>query len=114
MGVPTLTLPHKTVPGRSGLTAMSHVGLEQFIATDKDDFVRRGLSLVADLPALAELRATLRTRCQQSPMYRPESVAASLSQALRMMWQRWCDGLPAKQFEVAGDATPTLPSTDQA
>jgi len=114
MGVPTLTLPHKTVPGRSGLTAMSHVGLEQFIATDKDDFVRRGLSLVADLPALAELRATLRTQCQQSPMYRPESVAASLSQALRMMWQRWCDGLPAKQFEVAGDATPTLPSTDQA
>jgi predicted O-linked N-acetylglucosamine transferase (SPINDLY family) len=101
MGVPTLTLPGKTVPGRSGLTAMSHAGLQQFIATDPDDFVRRGVALAADIPALAALRAGMRERCKRSPMFRPPQVAESVSDALRVMWRRWCDGLPAQSFEIA-------------
>ena len=100
MGVPTLTLPYVTVPGRSGLTAMSHVGLQAFVAEDKDDYVRKGVALAQDLPALAELRSTMRSRCEQSPMFRPEVVATTVSEALRTMWRRWCDGLPAASFEV--------------
>jgi predicted O-linked N-acetylglucosamine transferase (SPINDLY family) len=100
MGVPTLTLPGKTVPGRSGLTAMSHAGLDMFIATDEDDFVRRGIELAADIPALAALRAGMRERCERSPMFRPEQIADSVSEALRVMWRRWCAGLPTESFEV--------------
>ena len=101
MGVPTLTLPGQTVPGRSGLTAMSHVGLEQFVARDKADYVTRGVTLASNLAALAELRATLRERCKQSPMFRPDFIAAGASKALRNMWRRWCDGLPAESFDVS-------------
>ena len=106
MGVPTLTLPANTVPGRSGFTAMAHVGLEQFIARDKDDYVRKAATLAADLPALAALRSGMRERCEQSPMFRPERIAEGMSRALRVMWHRWCDGLPAESFDVA-DNTPT-------
>lgn len=102
MGVPTLTLPAHTVPGRSGFTAMSHVGLTQFIAEDKDDYVRKAAALAADLPALAQLRSTMRERCEQSPMFRPEKIADGMSRALRVMWHRWCEGLPAQSFDVAG------------
>jgi predicted O-linked N-acetylglucosamine transferase (SPINDLY family) len=108
MGVPTLTLPGKTVPGRSGLTAMSHAGLEMFIATDKDDFVRRGVQLAADIPALAALRSGMRERCERSPMFRPAQIAEGVSDALRVMWQRWCAGLPAESFEVKETAAPQL------
>lgn len=101
MGVPTLTLPSHTVPGRSGLTAMSHVGLPEFIATDKDDYVRRAIALGSDLQALAALRAGMRERCAQSPMFRPEAVAQGMSRALRVMWRRWCEGLPAESFEIS-------------
>lgn len=101
MGVPTLTLPGNTVPGRSGLTAMSHVGLPQFVAEDKADYVRKGVALASDLPTLAALRAGMRERCMQSPMFRPESIAEGASQAMRVMWQRWCDGLPAESFDVS-------------
>jgi predicted O-linked N-acetylglucosamine transferase (SPINDLY family) len=101
MGVPTLTLPAHTVPGRSGLTAMSHVGLEQYIATDKDDYVNKAVALAADIPALTTLRAGLRDRCSESPMFRPDVVAASMSRALRVMWRRWCEGAPAESFEVS-------------
>jgi predicted O-linked N-acetylglucosamine transferase (SPINDLY family) len=100
MGVPTLTLPGKTVPGRSGLTAMSHAGLDMFIARDKDDFVRRGVELTSDIPALAALRAGMRERCERSPMFRPAQIAEGVSEALRVMWRRWCSGLPAESFEV--------------
>ncbi|MGF6569895.1 putative O-linked N-acetylglucosamine transferase (SPINDLY family) [Paraburkholderia sp. GAS333] len=100
MGVPTLTLPGKTVPGRSGLTAMSHAGLEMFIAQDKDDFVRRGVELTSDIAALAALRAGMRERCENSPMFRPAEIADGVSTALRVMWRRWCAGLPAESFEV--------------
>jgi predicted O-linked N-acetylglucosamine transferase (SPINDLY family) len=103
MGVPTLTLPADTVPGRSGFTAMSHVGLKQFIARDKDDYVRKAATLAADLPTLAALRSGLRERCAQSPMFRPERIATGMSRALRVMWQRWCDGLPAQSFDVADE-----------
>lgn len=115
MGVPTLTLPGQTVPGRSGLTAMSHVGLESFVAHDKDDFVRKGVELSQDLTALAVLRAGMRERCQQSPVFRPEVIAVSVTSALRTMWRRWCEGLPAESFEVpavdvAAAATPHAPA----
>lgn len=71
MGVPTLTLPGQTVVGRTGLTTMSHVGLENFIATDKEDYARKGLALAADVQALAALRSAMRGRCEQSAMFRP-------------------------------------------
>jgi predicted O-linked N-acetylglucosamine transferase (SPINDLY family) len=100
MGVPTLTLPGPTVPGRSGATAMGHAGLEQFVATDEQDYVRRGIAAAADLPTLAALRAGMRERCMQSPMFRPDRVAAGASDALRVMWRRWCDGLPAESFDL--------------
>jgi predicted O-linked N-acetylglucosamine transferase (SPINDLY family) len=101
MGVPTLTLPGQTVPGRSGLTAMSHVGLQAFVAQDKDDFVRKGVELAADVTALAALRTGMRERCQQSPVFRPEVIAASVTSALRVMWRRWCEGLAAESFAVS-------------
>lgn len=100
MGVPTLTLPSDTVPGRSGFTAMSHVGLPQYVAKDKDDYVRKAALLAADVPALADLRSSMRERCEQSPMFRPERIAQGMSRALRVIWRRWCEGLPAESFEV--------------
>ncbi len=100
MGLPTVTLPSHTVPGRSGLTAMSHAGLTQCVATDEDDYVRKAVALASDLPALAALRTGMRERCAGTPMFQPERIAQSVSQALRTMWRRWCADQPAESFEV--------------
>ncbi|WP_052408659.1 O-linked N-acetylglucosamine transferase family protein [Paraburkholderia acidipaludis] len=100
MGLPTVTLPSHTVPGRSGLTAMSHAGLTQCVATDEDDYVRKAVALASDLPALAALRTGMRERCAGTPMFQPERIAESVSRALRTMWRRWCANLPAESFEV--------------
>ncbi|MFC5429147.1 tetratricopeptide repeat protein [Paraburkholderia denitrificans] len=104
MGVPTLTLPGRTVPGRSGATVMGHAGLERFVASDTEDFERRGAALAADLPALAELRAGMRERCAASPMFQPEALARGVSEALRTMWRRWCAGQPPQSFDVSEES----------
>ena len=101
MGVPTLTLAGKTVPGRVGACNLGHLGLEAFIAEDQADFVEKGLSWANNLGALSILRLELRDRFRQSAMGQPAVIANGLESALRTMWKRWCDGLPAESFEVS-------------
>lgn len=101
MGVPTLTLAGSTVAGRTGAGILGHVGLDEFVVQDAPAFVEQGLSLVADFPALANLRSSLRGRFSQSMLGQPDVIAAGLERALRTMWQRWCAGLPAESFEVS-------------
>lgn len=100
MGVPTLTIAGQTMASRAAAAWLSHTGLENFVATDADDFVARGVALASDIPALATLRTGLRERCRESAVFQPEVVAASLSRALHVMWQRWRDGLPPVAFGV--------------
>ena len=100
MGVPTLTLTGSTTAGRTGASILGHVGLQGFIALDKEDFVQKGLVWAGDLAALADVRAGLRERFARSAAGQPAVVAAGLERALRTMWQRWCAGLPAQAFAV--------------
>ncbi|HEX5364630.1 MAG TPA: tetratricopeptide repeat protein, partial [Gallionella sp.] len=106
MGVPTLTLAGTTVTGRVGAMIAGHLGLDEFVAQDPDDFVRKGVYWAGHLTELAELRAGMRARFEQSALGRPELIAAGLEQALRTMWRRWCNGLPAESFEVEAGVSP--------
>ena len=100
MGVPILTLAGHTVASRAGAGILGHVGLDAFVAEDATDFVRKGLSWAIHPSSLANVRTHLRKRFKQSIMGQPVIVAAGYECALRMMWQRWCDGLPAESFEI--------------
>ena len=104
MGVPTLTLTGSTPAGRSGATILGHAGLEAFVANDANDFVQKGLSWANDLAALQVIRAGLRERMAKSAMGQPALIAAGLNHAFRVMWQRWCNGLPAESFDVTEQA----------
>lgn len=100
MGVPTLTLAGSTPAGRAGASILCNVGLDAFVAHDVLDFVQKGLSWAGNLSSLSDIRAGLRECFAKSPRGRPGLVAANLECALRIMWQRWCQGLPAEAFEV--------------
>jgi protein O-GlcNAc transferase len=100
MGVPTLTLAGRTVAGWAGASILGHVGLETFAAHDPADFVQKGLAWADKLSELSEIRCGLRQRFAKSARGQPALIAASVERALRIMWQRWCAGLPAESFEV--------------
>lgn len=100
MGVPTLTLAGDTAAGRSGAGILGHVGLEAFIAHNEADFVKKGVYWSENLDELSTIRAELRARLADSSVGHPEWIAAGVEHALRIMWERWCDGLPPASFEV--------------
>jgi predicted O-linked N-acetylglucosamine transferase (SPINDLY family) len=101
MGVPTLAVAGGTPAGRYGAAIMGQMGLSTFVANDLQDFVRKGVYWATHLEELAELRAGMRQRFAQSAVGQPDLIAQALVSALRSMWQRWCEGLPAQPFTVS-------------
>jgi predicted O-linked N-acetylglucosamine transferase (SPINDLY family) len=100
MGVPTLTVPGDLIASRGSISALSHAGLEDFVAKDSADFVAKGVACAADIQRLAQIRDGMRERCMQSPSFAADTVAAGFSRAVRKMWQRWCAGEAPATFEA--------------
>ena len=82
MGVPVVTLVGKTVVGRAGLSQLSNLGLAELAAHDPAEFVRITTDLAANLPKLADLRANLRPRMEQSPLMDAKAFARGIEAAL--------------------------------
>jgi protein O-GlcNAc transferase len=89
MGVPVLTLPGKMPASRAALSLLSTVALPEFAASSEDDYVRLAAEIAADLPRLADLRATLRRRMQSSPLMDAPRFARNIEAAYRSLWKRW-------------------------
>ena len=100
MGVPTITLAGSTAYGRIGASILRNCDLGEFVAESEVDFVSKALFWAGNPGQLSGIRSGLRDRFSKSVMGRPDMVAAGLERAFRIMWQRWCAGLPAIAFEV--------------
>ena len=106
MGVPTLTVVGDTPTGRQTAWSLAHVGLDEFVSRSPEEFIRKGLEWKSRRTELAEIRATLRTRLLSSNMCNPDLISAGFARALRVMWRRWCDGLPAAFIDASRPETP--------
>jgi protein O-GlcNAc transferase len=100
MGVPTLTVAGPTFPSRAGTMILRLIELEEFIASDDEDFVRKGVAIAANLMLLGAYRFSLRFRLERSTMGKPALITEGLENGLRIIWQRWCEGLPPVSFEA--------------
>lgn len=89
MGVPFVTRIGSTVVGRAGLSQLCNLGLNDLVAKSDDDFMRIVFGLASDLPRLRELRKTLRTRMERSPLMDGPRFARSMEAAYRQMWTRF-------------------------
>jgi protein O-GlcNAc transferase len=86
MGVPTLTLPGATAPGRMGAALNLHLGLQEFLAQDSRDYVARAIGNAQDFSLLAQLRPTLRDRMAHSALPDAKGLACELETAWRSVW----------------------------
>jgi predicted O-linked N-acetylglucosamine transferase (SPINDLY family) len=90
MGVPVITRVGQTVVGRAGWSQLCNLGLKELAANDDAEFVRIAAELAGNLSRLAELRSTLRSRMQQSPLMDHQRFTANIENAYREMWRNWC------------------------
>ena len=92
MGVPTLATVGATNPSHAAVSFLAHLGLRDFIADDEATYVRLGVFLSQNVPALAAMRSSMRERFVNSTLGYPGVATAGLEHGLRLMWQRWCAG----------------------
>jgi predicted O-linked N-acetylglucosamine transferase (SPINDLY family) len=90
MGVPVVGLAGQIALHRAGLSILSNVGLAELVGETTWEYIRIATALANDLPRLTELRSTLRTRMQASPLMDGPRLARDVEMAFRTMWRRWC------------------------
>ena len=91
MGVPLLALKGDRLVSHMGESILHTMGMPEWIAADKDDYVAKAAAFAADLSALAAVRAGLRQRLLASPICDAPRFARNLEAAFRGMWRTWCE-----------------------
>jgi predicted O-linked N-acetylglucosamine transferase (SPINDLY family) len=89
MGVPVVTLVGQTAVGRAGWSQLSNLRLTELAALSEKQFIEVAVALANDRPRLAELRQTLRSRMERSPLMDTAAFARNIEAALRQMWRAW-------------------------
>jgi protein O-GlcNAc transferase len=89
MGVPTLTLAGDTLLARQGASILSAAGLNEWVATSKEEYIAKAIALASDKSKLATLRAGLRQQVLASPLFDAPRFARNLEDALCGMWQNY-------------------------
>jgi predicted O-linked N-acetylglucosamine transferase (SPINDLY family) len=92
MGVPVVTLRGQRAVGRGGVSILSSLGVPEWIAQTREEYVTIAAGLARDLARLAEWRQTLRQRLRQSPLMDAPQFARSIEEAFRQMWRDYCRG----------------------
>lgn len=91
MGVPMVSLKGDRLIGHIGESLLAKVGLEDFIAQTKEDYVKKAVAFAKDTQKLANIRANLRQTLMASPMTNPETFTRGLEDAFRKIWVEWCE-----------------------
>ncbi len=90
MGVPVITLAGPRQISRYGLSLLSSIGLESFVATTASDYVAKAVAFSNNPEHLIEMRQSMRARITSSPLCRAKEFAHEVESAYREMWHRWC------------------------
>ena len=100
MGVPVLTLVREGLASRQTASLLYPTGLGAFVAESEDEFATKAVYWTRNMNELNQIRTGLRAKIAASPLMKVPFIARGLEKALRIMWQRWCDGLTVESFEI--------------
>jgi hypothetical protein len=110
MGVPTLTLAGRSFHSRRGVSHLSNLGLEDWVAHGEEEYVTKAIGFASDAAMLARVRGELRQKMRQSALMDFAGYARRLEAAYRQMWERRCgDGADSSADAHCGNPHPNPP-----
>lgn len=89
-GIPVVTLKGEGYMGRSGVSLLMTVGLPEWIAANRAEYVMKAVRLARDLRYVASLRSRLREKMRRTPLCDAASFVRDLETLYRAMWQERC------------------------
>jgi predicted O-linked N-acetylglucosamine transferase (SPINDLY family) len=87
MGTPVVTFTGDRFCHRHSASHLITAGLAETVAPDLDGYIRIASELAADVPRLADIKATLREQMVKSPLCDAARFARSFEHILRLMWR---------------------------
>jgi predicted O-linked N-acetylglucosamine transferase (SPINDLY family) len=90
MGVPMITMRWPTLVGRLSASIMTTLGLTDWIAETRDEYVKLAIQKASDVQSLASLRDLLRKIFTSSVVGDPVAYARAVEQEYRELWREWC------------------------
>lgn len=89
MGIPYITLAYRPSVGRIGSAILHGIGKQEWIAQNLNEYVDKVVALASDLDTLANLRSTLRTQMEKSPLMDERGFASKMEKAYARMFAIW-------------------------
>lgn len=90
MGVPVITLLGSRIASRTGLSLLGPLGLEAFVANNRQEYLACGEYWAGNLPQLDTIRQGLRQRLRVSPLMDEVGFTQAIEHAYRQCWREWC------------------------
>jgi predicted O-linked N-acetylglucosamine transferase (SPINDLY family) len=87
MGVPVVALAGDRFGGRMGLSVLTHAGLADWVAADRDQYVELAVERARDRAALCQLRQQLRAKLASSPLCDAAAFARGMEAAYEALWR---------------------------
>jgi predicted O-linked N-acetylglucosamine transferase (SPINDLY family)/predicted SAM-dependent methyltransferase len=113
MGVPVVTLAGDRHASRVGVSILTNIELDAFVAENDDEYIEIAVALAQNRQALSGLRQTMRDRMMSSPLMDRRGMGLALGTALREMWHKHCDKLNAELSDsVEGEPDVALGSPE--
>jgi predicted O-linked N-acetylglucosamine transferase (SPINDLY family) len=88
VGVPVVSLYGRNGVSRSGLSILGTLGLGELTTSTPEQYVDIAVALGSDLSRLEQLRASLRSRFEQSSLSDEKRFAVNFEDLLRTAWQQ--------------------------
>jgi len=104
VGLPVLTCPGNSFPGRVAASVLHAIGLPELVASSLPEYEQLALALARDPVRLAALKAKLKRQRDVAALFDTMRFTRHLESAYSTMCERQRAGLPPASFAVA--ATP--------
>jgi protein O-GlcNAc transferase len=101
MGLPLVTTPGSTFPGRVGASLLHAIGLSDLVTASLADYESLAQKLAQEPGALAAIKAKLAANRDSHPMFDTARFARYLESAYATMWERQQRGEEPASFSVA-------------
>lgn len=98
MGVPVLSLKERPPVGCFGASLLHAVGMDEWVASSEDDYVKLGIAASQNLARLQELRISLRDRVSTSSLRDETGFTRLFENMFIHIWKGYCEGRTARQI----------------
>jgi len=93
MGVPVLTLKGDRFISHAGESIMHNIKMSEWIADDKEEYLKKALKFSSNINKLANLRINLREKILNSPVFDGEGFAKDFEKCMLTIWRKHLSNL---------------------